>query len=201
MTLARAAALLLLIAQGCGGREKTPETFDAVFETSKGTFVIEVHRDWAPLGADRFRRLIEAGYYDDSRVYRVIDGFIAQFGLAGDPAVISQWLDSTIPDDPVRAGNVRGSVAYAMTGPDTRSTQVYINLADNIRLDSAGFAPFGRVVAGMDVVDSLYSGYGESAGGGMRGGKQGKIIAGGNEHLDKEFPKLDRIIKATIRER
>ncbi len=175
-----------------------PELFLIRFETSKGEFVVEAHRDWAPTGADRFFQLVTAGFYDDSRFYRVRAGYITQFGLPGDPAVARVWVDREIPDDPVVQTNVRGTVAFAMTGPDTRTTQTYINMIDNTHLDTEGFAPFGRVVEGMEVVDRLYSGYGESAGGGMRGGKQGKIIAGGNAHLDEEYPLLDRLNRATV---
>jgi homoserine O-acetyltransferase len=177
-----------------------PDVVRVRFETSQGAFVVEVHRDWAPRGADRFRELVAAGFFDGSRFFRVVAGFIAQFGLPGDPSVNAAWKDKAIPDDPVRQSNVRGTIAFAMTGPDTRSTQLYINLADNARLDAQGFAPIGRVTEGMDVVDRLYSGYGEGAGGGLRGGKQGKILAGGNAHLDAEFPKLDRLIRARILE-
>jgi homoserine O-acetyltransferase len=172
--------------------------FQARFETSKGDFVMEVHRDWAPIGADRLYNLVRTGFYDDSRFYRIRAGFIAQFGLPGDPAVTAVWYDRAMPDDPVVESNTRGFVAYAMTGPDTRTTQLYINLADNSRLDDQGFAPIGRIIEGMDVVDRLYAGYDETAGGGMRGGKQGKIRSGGNAHLDAEFPNLDRLIRATI---
>ncbi|MGB3563850.1 MAG: peptidylprolyl isomerase [Thermoanaerobaculia bacterium] len=175
-----------------------PELFRVRIETSKGDFVVEVHRDWAPIGADRFFQLATAGFYDESRFFRVRADYITQFGLPGDAAVARLWVDRRISDDPVLQTNVRGSVAYAMTGPDTRTTQVYINLIDNTHLDAEGFAPFGRVVEGMEVVDRLYSGYGESAGGGMRGGKQGKIIAGGNTHLDTEYPLLDRLNRATV---
>ncbi|MFQ5744184.1 MAG: peptidylprolyl isomerase [Acidobacteriota bacterium] len=178
--------------------EAAPEVFRVRFETSKGEFVVEAHRPWAPHGADRFYNLVRFGFYDDQRVFRVRAGFIAQFGLPGDPQVTAVWKDRTMPDDPVRQSNLRGFVAYAMTGPDTRTTQIYINLADNAQLDEQGFAPIGRVVEGMDVVEKLYSGYGEDAGGGMRGGKQGKILAGGNAYLDRKFPKLDRIFRASI---
>lgn len=178
--------------------EPAPDSFRVAFETSKGRFVIEAHRGWAPVGADRFYNLVRHGYYDDSRFYRVVAGFIVQFGLAGDPAVTAVWLDRTIEDDPVRETNTRGRIAYAMTGPDTRATQVYISLIDNVRLDSTGFAPFGEVVEGMEVVDRLYAGYGETAGGGMRAGNQGRIIAEGNARLDRDFPFLDRIFLARI---
>ncbi|MFY9555251.1 MAG: peptidylprolyl isomerase [Blastocatellia bacterium] len=167
-------------------------------DTSKGLFVLEVHRDWAPRGADRFYNLVRAGFFDNSRFFRVRAGFIAQFGIAGDPATAAVWKDQAIPDDPVRQSNTRGSIAYAMTGPNTRTTQLYINLADNSRLDRDGFSPIGKVVEGMAVVDQLYSGYDEHAGGGMRGGKQGLIFAGGNAYLDREFPRLDKVVRATI---
>ena len=150
------------------------------FETGKGAFVVEAHRDWAPRGADRFYNLVRAGFFDDSRFFRVRAGFIAQFGIPGDPAVAAVWQNRTIPDDPARQSNARGFVSYAMTGPGARTTQLFINLGDNSRLDKDGFAPVGRVVEGMEVVDRLYAGYGEEAGGGMRGGKQGKIFAGGD---------------------
>ena len=179
-------------------RQKAPEVFNARFDTSKGSFVIEAHRSWAPLGVDRFYNLVRAGFFDDSRFFRVRAGFIAQFGIPGDPTVASAWRNRAMKDDPVRQSNVRGSVGYAMTGPDTRTTQLYINLSDNSRLDADGFAPIGRVISGMDIVDTLYAGYGEDAGGGMRGGKQGRIFEGGSAYLDRDFPKLDRLVRATI---
>ena len=181
-------------------KEAAPAVFKARIQTSKGDFVIEAHRDWAPIGVDRFYNLVRAGFFDDSRFYRIRAGFITQFGLPGNPQITRVWKDRAMPDDPVQQSNKRGFVAYAMTGPDTRTTQLYINMADNSRLDAGGFAPIGRVVEGMAVVDSLYSGYDEDAGGGMRGGKQGKILQYGNAHLDKEFPKLDRLEKAFIME-
>lgn len=179
-------------------RERAPERFRARFETSRGDFVVEVRRAWAPLGADRFYNLVRHGFYDDQRFFRVVDGFIAQFGLSGRPEVTAVWSDRTIPDDPVRQSNLRGFVAYAMTGPDTRTTQVYINLVDNSRLDAQGFSPFGRVVEGMEVVDHLYAGYGENAGGGLRRGDQSRIRAEGNAHLDREFPALDHIVRVVV---
>ena len=169
-------------------------------ETTKGAFVIEVHRAWAPRGADRFWNLARAGYFDDSRFFRVVAGRFAQFGIAGDPAVSAAWKDRAFPDDPVRQQNVRGAISFAMTGPNTRTTQLFINLVDNHQqFDAQGFAPIGRVVDGMDIVDLLYSGYGENAGGGMRAGKQGRMLTEGNAHLDLEFPKLDRLIRVTVR--
>ena len=178
--------------------QRSPNLFRARLETSKGSFVIEAHRDWAPRGADRFYNLARAGFFDNSRFFRVRTGFIAQFGIPGDPSVANMWKREAIPDDPVRQSNTRGSIAYAMTGPNTRTTQLYINLSDNTRLDADGFAPLGRVVEGMDVVDLLYDGYGENAGGGMRGGKQERIFEGGNGYLDREFPRLDKLIRASI---
>jgi cyclophilin family peptidyl-prolyl cis-trans isomerase len=181
--------------------EAAPNVFKVRLETSQGSIVIETHRDWAPRGADRFYNLVRAGFFDNSRFFRVRPGSFAQFGIPGDPTVAAVWREQRIPDDPVLQSNTRGSIAYAMTGPNTRTTQLYINLSDNSRMDVDGFAPIGRVVEGMDVADRLYSGYGEEAGGGMRGGKQGRIFEGGNAHLDREFPRLDKLIRATIMNR
>lgn len=175
-----------------------PELFQVRMETSKGPVTLTVHRDWAPIGADRFFYLVRNGFLDGERFFRVHAGFIAQFGLNGDPAVIAAWKHRTIPDDPVRVSNRRGTVAYAMTGPNTRTTQIYINLVDNPKLDAQGFAPFAEVTSGMDVVLRLYSGYGETSGGGVRAGKQGLIEAGGNAYLMREFPKLDYIERAVV---
>lgn len=179
-------------------KQEAPEGFRVRITTSEGDFVIEVNRSSAPLGADRFYNLVRAGFFDDSRFFRVRRGYIAQFGIPGDPAVSSVWRELSIQDDPVRESNTRGSIAYAMTGPDTRTTQLYINLADNTHLDAQGFAPLGRVVEGMEVVDRLYAGYDEDAGGGMRGGKQGEIFAEGNAHLDRNFPELTNLVRAAI---
>lgn len=168
-------------------------------ETTAGTFVIEVHRDWAPHGVDRFLTLVREKFFDDSRFFRVVAGRWAQFGIAGDPKVAQAWRPRTIPDDPVRQKNLTGYVAFAMTGPDTRTTQVYINLGDNSeRNDPQGFAPFGKVIEGMDVVQKLYSGYGENSGGGMRAGKQDRTFEQGNAFLDTQFPKLDKLIRARV---
>jgi cyclophilin family peptidyl-prolyl cis-trans isomerase len=179
-------------------KEAAPAVFNARIQTTQGDFVIEAHRDWAPIGVDRFYNLARAGFFDDSRFYRIRAGFIAQFGLPGNPKITRIWKNRAIPDDPVKQSNKRSFIAYAMTGPDTRTTQLYISTIDNSRLDAQGFAPIGRVVEGMAVVDSLYSGYGEDAGGGMRGGKQDNILEYGNLHLDEEFPKLDRLEKALL---
>jgi homoserine O-acetyltransferase len=177
---------------------RAPGRFRAGFETTKGRFVIEVRRDWAPRGADRFFNLVRAGFFDDSRFFRVVPEFIAQFGIPGDPAVTRVWRDRTFPDDPEREKNLRGTIAFAMKGPNDRRTQVYINLRDNPRNDGQGFAILGRVIEGMGVVDSLYSGYGETSGGGMRAGRQQRLLAEGNAHLDREFPNLDRMLRAVI---
>jgi peptidyl-prolyl cis-trans isomerase A (cyclophilin A) len=174
-----------------------PAKYKAKFETSKGTFVIEVQRDWAPLGADRFYELVKSGYYDDVRFFRVLDGFMAQFGIHGDPKMSASWREQRIQDDPVKASNTRGMVSYAMAGPNTRTTQVFINYGDNSRLDGMKFSPFGKVVEGMDVVDKLYAEYGEGAPRGP-GPDQGRLQAEGNAYLNKEFPKLDYVKKATI---
>jgi len=177
--------------------EKAPAVYKAKFDTSKGTFVIEVHRDWAPNGADRFYNLVKNGFYNDARFFRVISGFMVQFGISGNPDVSAVWRESTIPDDPVKQSNTRGMVSFATAGPNTRTTQVFINFGDNSSLDSQGFAPFGQVVSGMNVVDSIYSGYGEGAPRG-RGPDQGRIQTEGNAYLVEKFPKLDYVKKATI---
>lgn len=178
--------------------EPAPARYTVAMQTDEGEFMIDVTRDWAPLGADRFYRLVLAGYYDDSRFTRVVPHFIAQFGVAGDSIVNALWHDNTFPDDPVRRSNTRGTIAFAMTGPNARTTQLFVSLVDNSRLDAQGFAPIGRVVSGMDVVDRLYSGYGETSGGGVRAGKQGRLMAGGNAYVDREFPKLDRLRRALV---
>jgi homoserine O-acetyltransferase len=197
----RARMVVALLTAACGVPRhdgRAPELAHVRIETTKGAFVLEVHRDWAPLGADRFMTLARAGFFDDSRFFRVRARYIAQFGIAGNPAVTGEWKDRYFPDDSVRASNVRGTFAFAMTGPNLRNTQVYINLVDNKQLDAQGFAPVGRVVEGMDVVDSLHSGYGEDAGGGLRLGKQARMLNEGNAHLDADFPKLDRLIRARV---
>jgi peptidyl-prolyl cis-trans isomerase A (cyclophilin A) len=168
-------------------------------ETTAGNFVLEVHRDWAPHGADRFLELARKKFFDDSRFFRVVAGKWAQFGIAGNPKVAQAWRPRTIPDDPVKQKNFLGYAAFAMTGPNARTTQVYINLGDNSeRNDPQGFAPFGKVIEGMDVVQKLYSGYGENSGGGMRAGKQDRMFQEGNAYLDSQFPKLDKLIRARV---
>ncbi|MDJ0513494.1 MAG: peptidylprolyl isomerase [Methyloceanibacter sp.] len=176
---------------------RAPDTFKAKFDTSKGTFVVQVERFWAPNGADRFYNLVKAGFYNDARFFRVIDGFMVQFGISGNPDVSAAWTNATIPDDPVRESNARGTVTFATAGPNTRTTQVFINFNNNAGLNGQGFAPFGKVVSGMDVVDSLFNGYGEGAPRG-NGPNQGLIKAQGNAYLVTQFPKLDYIKKATI---
>ncbi len=179
--------------------EAAPPVWRARFETSKGHFLVEVEREAAPIGVDRFYNLIRLGYYDDTRFHRVSQGYIVQFGLHGDPAVNAAWLNQQLEDDPAQGSNVRGTFAFAMSPePRTRNTQIYINLDDNTRNDQEPFSIFGRVIEGMDVVDQLYSGYGEESGSGVRHGRQGPIIEGGNEYLDREFPLLDRLVRAKI---
>jgi peptidyl-prolyl cis-trans isomerase A (cyclophilin A) len=174
--------------------EKAPEVFLARFATTRGEFDVEVHRAWAPHGADRFFNLVKMGFFDDTRFFRAIDGFMVQFGINGDPAVNAKWQDATIPDDPVTQSNLRGFMTFAQTGqPNSRTTQVFVTYANHPRLDQSGFAPFAKVVRGMDVLDSLYKGYGEGAPEGS-GPSQGKIQAEGNAYLDRDFPKLDRIL-------
>lgn len=175
-----------------------PAVYRVRVETTKGPFVLEITRAWAPRGADRFYQLVTAGYFDDTRFSRVVPKFIAQFGVSGDSAINARWAGRTFPDDSVRQSNVRGTIAFAMTGPNARTTQLFVSVVDNSRLDVQGFAPIGRVVQGMNVVDSLYSGYGENSGGGVRAGKQAALMNGGNAYADREFPKLDHLIRAFV---
>ena len=178
--------------------EKAPATYKVRFDTSAGVFVVEVTRDWAPLGADRFYNLVKNGFYDDARFFRAISGFMVQFGIHADPAVSAAWRNARIGVDPVKESNKPMYITYAMGGtPDTRTTQVFINFGNNAQLDKMGFAPFGRVVEGQDVVNKIFTGYGEGAPRG-KGPEQGRIQAEGNAYLNKEFPKLDYIKKATI---
>jgi len=177
--------------------EQAPATYKAKFDTAKGSFVIQVTRAWAPTGADRFYNLVKNGYFDDGRFFRVIPGFMVQFGLNADPALNAKWRVARIPDDRVSQSNTRGMVTFATSGPNARTTQVFINFDDNSRLDGMGFAPFGKIVSGMDVVDKLYSGYGEGAPNG-RGPDQNRIQTEGNAYLTQSFPKLDHVTKATI---
>lgn len=177
--------------------ETAPDVFRAHFETSRGDFVVEVHRDWSPEGADRFYNLVASGYYDNVRFFRVLAGYMAQFGIHGDPAVAAAWREHRIDDDPVVQSNTRGFVSYAMAGPNTRTTQIFINYGDNSGLDGQGFSPFGQVVEGVEVVDALYSGYGEGAPSGT-GPNQALIQSRGNAYLEKDFPNLDFVRRATI---
>ncbi len=172
-------------------KEQAPATYSVLFQTSAGDFTVQVNRDWAPHGADRFYNLVKNGFYDGCRFFRVVPGFMVQFGLNGDPSVQAAWRGANIPDDPVKQSNKRGYITFATAGPNTRTTQVFINFADNAGLDGQGFAPFGRVTKGMDVVDKINSGYGEKP-------NQGSIQMQGNAYLEKEFPKLDYVKKATV---
>ncbi len=178
-----------------------PDSFTVHMVTSKGPFDIKVHRDWSPKGADRFYYLVSNGYYDGIRFFRVLDGFMAQFGMAGDTAVGHVWHDRPFNDDPVKHSNKRGTVTFAKTGmPNSRGTQLFINFGDNSRLDATGFSPLGEVTTGMSVADSLYKGYGDGAESGGQGPSQDRIAAEGNAYLMKEFPKLDYIVSARIAE-
>lgn len=173
---------------------KAPETFKVQFETSKGNFTIAVTRKWSPLGADRFYNLVRAGFFTDVIFFRVVPDFVVQFGIHGNPKYATKWLDANIDDDTVVASNKRGYITYAKSSaPNSRSTQLFINLKDNARLDQMGFSPFGQVVSGMEVVDKLYGGYGEQV-----TQLQGEIAQQGNKFLEKNFPELDKIKKATI---
>ena len=178
--------------------EKAPAVFKVKMSTTKGDFVIEVHRDWAPNGADRFYNLVKQGYFNDIAFFRVVKGFMVQFGIHGDPTVSRAWRTATIQDDPTgKQSNTKGMVTFAMAGPNTRTTQIFINYADNSRLDSMGFPPFGKVVEGMKVVDAIEGVYGEGAPQG-NGPNQGKIQMEGNAYLKSSFPKLDYLKKATL---
>lgn len=177
--------------------EKAPDVYRAKFDTSKGTFVIEVTRAWAPNGADRFYNLVKNGFFDNCRFFRVLSGFMAQFGINGDPGISAGWRAARIQDDPVKQSNVRGYVSFATGGPNTRTTQTFINFGNNTRLDAIGFSPFGKVVEGMEIVDSLYASYGEGPPSGA-GPDQGRVQMEGNAYLNKEFPKLDYVKTAVI---
>jgi peptidyl-prolyl cis-trans isomerase A (cyclophilin A) len=174
-----------------------PDEFRVVFETSEGSFTIEVHREQSPLGADRFFNLVESGFFDGARFFRVVPNFVVQFGLHAVPEVSQAWRAASIKDDPVKASNTKGTITFATAGPNTRTTQLFINLRDNERLDGMGFSPFGSVVEGMDVVEKLYSGYGEGAPRG-RGPNQRQIVMEGNPYLERDFPELDYIKGTTV---
>ena len=175
-----------------GLNEQAPATYTVNFDTTAGSFAVQVTREWAPHGADRFYNLVKNGFYDDARFFRAIKGFMVQFGINGDPKVSAVWQRAQIPADPVKQSNKRGFITYAMgASPTTRTTQVFINFRDNANLDKLGFAPFGQVVApGMDVVDKIDTSYGEGAPRG-KGPEQGRVQAEGNAYLMKSFPNLD----------
>lgn len=202
--LQSASIMAACLLAGCSGSTQpsqggahAPDLYKVNLDTSKGAVVIEVHRDWAPLGADRFYELVKSGYFDGARFFRVLPGFMAQFGIAADPKTTAKWKDANLMDDPVKQSNTAGMVTFATAGPNTRTTQLFINTADNASLDGQGFAPIGKVISGLDVVQSFYSGYGEGAPQG-RGPEQGQIEAQGNAYLEKDFPQLDYIKKATV---
>jgi peptidyl-prolyl cis-trans isomerase A (cyclophilin A) len=170
---------------------KAPESYEVKLATTKGDIVIQVTRAWAPLGADRFYNLVRHGFYNDAAFFRIVPGFVVQFGLSGDPAVNRAWKNANIKDDPVKESNRPGALTFATAGPNTRTTQLFINLGNNAPLDGQGFAPFGQVTSGMDVVQKLYSGYGERP-------DQGAITNEGKAYIDKNFPNIDKIVTATI---
>jgi peptidyl-prolyl cis-trans isomerase A (cyclophilin A) len=171
---------------------KAPDLFKAQFTTTKGDFIVEVHRDWAPLGADRFYNLVRNGFFTNAAFFRVLPGFMAQFGMSANPTVSKAWENANLKDDPVKGSNTRGMVTFAKTSlPNSRSTQLFINFGNNARLDSDGFAPFGTVTEGMDVVDMIFSGYGERP-------DQGRITEEGDAYLVKNFPMLDKIKVAKV---
>jgi peptidyl-prolyl cis-trans isomerase A (cyclophilin A) len=210
-----AAVLTVTLAGGCGGgtsgdtqsstkppdallhptrlTRKAPRVFHVTFHTTKGDFVLTVHRDWAPKGADRLYDLAKSHFFDGAKFFRVVPGFVVQFGISPEPAVSTAWRDATIPDDAVKAHNVRGAVSFAAAGPNTRTTQIFVNLGNNRRLDGLGFAPVGSVTSGMGVVDRLYSGYGEQP-----TARQAEMQLEGNAWLEKHYPKLDAIKSTSI---
>ena len=177
--------------------ETAPAVFQVQLETSAGDLTLEIHREWAPLGADRFYNLVNSGYYNETRIYRVIPGFMAQFGLNGDPYINQAWKSQFIVDDPLVESNVRGRVAFAMSGVHSRTTQVFISYGDNSELDEEGFTPIGEVIDGMDVADSFYADYGDGPPRG-NGPYQAMAEARGNEYLDADFPELTRIQRASV---
>ncbi len=204
------AALACLVLWGCSpgtapapapkkiaAPEHAPATFRVHFDTSKGPFVVEVTRDWAPHGADHFYELVSSRYYDGNRFFRVLPNFVVQFGISGDPSTTRLWSTLAIPDDPVKESNRKGTVTYAKRGPQTRTTQIFINMRDNKVLDKDGFTPFGKVISGMEVISQLYSGYGEMAPRGQ-GPDPKQFELQGNSYVENHFPRLDYIKKATI---
>ncbi|HTO24526.1 MAG TPA: peptidylprolyl isomerase [Gaiellaceae bacterium] len=172
---------------------KAPAAYAVSFKTTKGTFVVAVHRAWAPKGADRFYNLVKAHFFDGTEFFRVLKGFVVQFGISGSPKLSAVWQNATIADDPVKTSNAAGTITFATAGPNTRTTQLFVNLANNAFLDKQGFAPFGKVTSGMAVVNKLYGGYGEAA-----SNDQQQIAAQGNAFLKKHFPKLDAIVTARL---
>jgi peptidyl-prolyl cis-trans isomerase A (cyclophilin A) len=194
-----------ILLAGCSGTKEpaekaaapVPDVYKVAFDTSEGAFTVEVHKDWAPEGAERFYRLVERKFFDEARFFRVVRNFVVQFGIHGDPKVAALWRNMTIKDDPVRESNKRGYLSFATSGAHTRTTQVFINLADNVRLDKMGFSPFGQVVDGMDVVDRLYGFYGEGPPRGT-GPDQDEIQRRGNQYLEEKFPRLDYVRTARI---
>ncbi len=171
--------------------EKAPDTFKAQFDTTKGKFTVEVTRSLSPNGADRFYNLVRSGYFKEIAFFRVVPGFMVQFGIHGDPTVSAKWRAASFSDDPVKGSNTRGAITFATAGPNTRTTQIFINFGNNQGLDGQGFSPFGKVIEGMDVVDKINSEYGENP-------HQGHIQGEGNVYLKKDFPNLDYIKSATI---
>jgi peptidyl-prolyl cis-trans isomerase A (cyclophilin A) len=195
---------LALLCGGCSGgssgskeefapvpNEKAPDHFKVKFDTTKGPILIQVERDWAPIGADRFYTLVKTGYFSGDRFFRVVPSFVVQFGINGDPKLTARWRQANLKDDPVKENNMRGTLTFATAGPGTRTTQLFINLNDNVQLDGQGFAPFGRVIDGMNGVDQIFSGYGETP-------DQTRIENEGNAYVEKDFPKLDYIKSASI---
>jgi peptidyl-prolyl cis-trans isomerase A (cyclophilin A) len=177
---------------------KAPDVFQVKFATTKGDFVVEVHRDWAPLGADRFYNLVRNGFFTDASFFRVVPNFIVQFGIPADPAVAKVWASANIKDDAVKQSNKVNTIVFATAGPNTRTTQFFINLRDNAMLDRQGFAPFGQVVEGADIVAQMYNGYGDDSSMGGHGPVQDRVQKEGKKYLDQNFPKLDSIKTATV---
>lgn len=178
-------------------REPAPELFNVKLDTSKGPVVIEVHRDWAPVGVEHFYTLVKTGFYDDARFFRVVRNYVVQFGINGDPKIHSLWATTSLRDDPVKERNRKGTVTFATRGANTRTTQLFINLKDNFPLDKDGFAPIGKVVSGMEAVESFYDSYGDMPPRGM-GPDPAQIQVQGNEYLQNRFPRLDYIKKAVV---
>ncbi len=208
--LALGVAALTVTIYGCSSSDETkkkaepaaapqqaPAVFNVLLDTSKGPVTVEIHRDWAPVGADHFYSLVKTGFYDGDRFFRVVRNFVVQFGINGDPKTNALWSTANLPDDPVKESNVKGTLTYATAGPNTRSTQLFINLKDNNSLDKQGFAPIGKVTSGMDVVERLYDSYGDMPPRGQ-GPDPSVIETQGNDYLAAKFPRLDYIKKATV---